>query len=232
MSPTGETSPGTTDAPAEKRGGCPWLSTWVVPVISILILSVCFISSILVTWRWDTKTQHEEQEKLSWLLRYLKEKSCVSEGQAGTEQVWMCCPKGWEPFQASCYYFSKDLMTWDDSERNCTEMGSHLVVINTRAEQDFIFTWANGTVTGHQRRNYCIGLTDQEKKRQWRWVDGTPYNNTAAFWRPGEPSHHTNENCAVMYVSGEQNEFVNRNWNNVPCSDTFHRICETAVLRF
>ncbi|CAM5081871.1 unnamed protein product, partial [Eretmochelys imbricata] len=70
--------------PAEKRGGCPWLSTWVVPVISILILSVCFISSILVTWRWDTRTRHKEHEKLSWLLRYLKEKTCVSEGQAGT----------------------------------------------------------------------------------------------------------------------------------------------------
>ncbi|EMP39685.1 C-type lectin domain family 4 member E, partial [Chelonia mydas] len=145
---------------------------------------------------------------------------------------WMCCPKGWEPFQASCYYFSKDLMTWDDSERNCTEMGSHLVVINTRAEQDFIFTWAKGTVTGHHRRNYFIGLTDQEKKGQWRWMNGTPYNNTAAFWRPGEPSHHTNENCVVMYVSAKQNAYGNRNWNNIPCSDTFHRICETAALRF
>ncbi|KAG6922766.1 C-type lectin domain family 6 member A, partial [Chelydra serpentina] len=54
-------------------------------------------------------------------------------------------------------------MTWDDSKRNCTGMGSHLVVINTGAEQDFIFTQVNGTVTNSQGMNYCIGLTHQEK---------------------------------------------------------------------
>uniref|UniRef100_A0A8C3FRX8 Uncharacterized protein n=2 Tax=Chrysemys picta bellii TaxID=8478 RepID=A0A8C3FRX8_CHRPI len=147
MSPAGETSPGTA-APAEKRGGCPCPSPWVIAVISILVLSACFISSILVTWRWDTRTRHEEQDKLSWLRRYPKEKTCVSE--AGKGQVWTCCPRGWELFQASCYYFSNDIMTWDDSERNCTGMDSHLVVINTGAEQDFIFTRVNGTVTGSE----------------------------------------------------------------------------------
>ncbi|XP_039376737.1 C-type lectin domain family 4 member D-like isoform X4 [Mauremys reevesii] len=194
MSPTGETSPGSA-APAEKRGCCPWLSPWVVAVISILILSSCFISSVL-------------------------------------EQVWTCCPSGWEPFQASCYYFSKDFMTWDDSERNCTGMGSHLVVINTEAEQDFIFTRVNGTVTGSEERNYCIGLTDKKKKGQWRWVDETPYNKTAAFWRPGEPNNEPSEYCAVMHVEGKQIKHGNRNWNDIACFKLYNRICETAALIF
>ncbi|XP_034617359.1 C-type lectin domain family 6 member A-like [Trachemys scripta elegans] len=217
-------------APAEKRGGCPCLSPWVVAVISILVLSTCFISSILVTWRWDTRTRHEEQDKLSWLRRYPKEKTCVSE--AGKGQVWTCCPRGWELFQASCYYFSNDIMTWDDSERNCTGMDSHLVVINTGAEQDFIFTRVNGTVTGSEGRNYCIGLTDKEKKGQWHWVDETPYNDTAAFWRPGEPNNDPSEYCAVMHVEGKQTKHGNRNWNDIACFKLYNRICETAALIF
>ncbi|KAK4829352.1 hypothetical protein QYF61_003279 [Mycteria americana] len=48
---------------------------------------------------------------------------------------WTCCPKGWKRFQGSCYYLSDDRMRWNESVQNCTGMGSHLVVINTEAEQ-------------------------------------------------------------------------------------------------
>lgn len=47
----------------------------------------------------------------------------------------MCCPKGWKRFQEKCYYLSTDRMSWLESEQNCTGMGSHLVVINSEAEQ-------------------------------------------------------------------------------------------------
>uniref|UniRef100_A0A8C3TQ68 Uncharacterized protein n=1 Tax=Catharus ustulatus TaxID=91951 RepID=A0A8C3TQ68_CATUS len=52
-----------------------------------------------------------------------------------TVDGWMCCPKGWRFFQASCYYLSPDTMSWAGSEQNCTGMGSQLVVINSKAEQ-------------------------------------------------------------------------------------------------
>uniref|UniRef100_A0A8C3FYV1 C-type lectin domain-containing protein n=1 Tax=Chrysemys picta bellii TaxID=8478 RepID=A0A8C3FYV1_CHRPI len=131
---------------------------------------------------------------------------------------------GWELFQASCYYFSNDIMTWDDSERNCTGMDSHLVVINTGAEQV--------TFTGSEGMNYCIGLIDKEKKGQWHWVDETPYNDTAAFWRPGEPNNDPSEYCAVMHVEGKQTKHGNRNWNDIACFKLYNRICETAALIF
>lgn len=51
------------------------------------------------------------------------------------EDSWKCCPEGWRRFQESCYYFSADQMPWDESQQNCSGMGSHLVVINTEAEQ-------------------------------------------------------------------------------------------------
>ncbi|KAK2537722.1 Clec4c [Columba guinea] len=47
----------------------------------------------------------------------------------------MCCPKGWKRFQESCYYLSDDKMGWAESKQNCTGMDSHLVVINSEAEQ-------------------------------------------------------------------------------------------------
>ncbi|XP_074839748.1 C-type lectin domain family 4 member A-like [Carettochelys insculpta] len=204
-----------------------WLP-WLIAAL-LLLLAVSLLIALIVA-QAGLRT-NESCEEYEMVRQYLKKRNCV-EGSQGKEQVWRCCPLGWEPFQASCYFFSNDTMTWDHSERNCTEMGSHLVVITTGAEQDFIFTWVNGTVTGTETKNYCIGLTDRENKNQWRWVDQTPYNYTAAFWRPGEPSPQNFEECTVMHVPGEQNAHGNRNWNNIPCTITCYRICETAALGF
>ncbi|KAF1478841.1 C-type lectin domain family 4 member D, partial [Eudyptula minor novaehollandiae] len=101
---------------------------------------------------------------------------------------WTCCPKGWKRFQKSCYYTSDDKMPWAESVQNCTGMGSHLVVINTKAEQ--LQQSRTGT-------NYYIGLRAQVVGR-WQWVDQTPYNETAAFWRTGEPSNVAVEKCVVI----------------------------------
>ncbi|NXA38235.1 CLC4D protein, partial [Eudromia elegans] len=103
---------------------------------------------------------------------------------------WMCCPKEWKLFQKSCYYISTDNMSWNDSRENCTRMGSHLVVIKTEAEQV-------SAGLREMTRNYYIGLSAQ-KVGEWHWVDQTPLNVTAAFWRAGEPSNVKSEKCVVI----------------------------------
>uniref|UniRef100_A0A8B9R8A5 C-type lectin domain-containing protein n=1 Tax=Anas platyrhynchos TaxID=8839 RepID=A0A8B9R8A5_ANAPL len=126
----------------------------------------------------------------------------------------LCCAEGWRPFQESCYYFSDDQMTWDKSQQNCSGMGSKLVVINTEAEQ-----------FKHERNGVIlyIGLRAQ-KVGQWRWADQTPYNESAAFWRPGEPSNKPAEMCVVMHQKAGLH-----NWNDVPCMTSSYWICETAA---
>ncbi|NXO40011.1 CLC4D protein, partial [Locustella ochotensis] len=110
---------------------------------------------------------------------------------------WTCCPKGWRFFQGSCYYLSLDTMSWAESEQNCTGMGSHLVVINSRAEQEFLFNLTKEKVTNIYETKYYIGLAAY-KSGQWQWVDQTPYENTATFWKPGEPNLLFAEKCAAI----------------------------------
>ncbi|NXE38104.1 CLC4D protein, partial [Ptilorrhoa leucosticta] len=103
---------------------------------------------------------------------------------------WMCCPKGWRFFQASCYFLSFDRMSWTESAQNCTGMGSQLVVINSKAEQV-------DKVTNIYETKYYIGLSAY-KNGQWLWVDQTPYEKTATFWKPGEPNLLFAEKCAAI----------------------------------
>ncbi|CAM5078989.1 unnamed protein product [Natator depressus] len=218
MSPTGKSSPGTA-GPTEERKLCRWLSPWVI-LVCVLVLKACVISGCMVTFLMGNPSC--EMHKA--LPQGSAEWHCVVGRDEGKGRVWTCCPLGWEPFQASCYYFSKDIMNWDDSERNCTGMGSHLVVINTGTEQDFISNYVKRTVIGIKVENYYIGLA-QQKKGQWHWLDLTPYNKTAVFWIPGEPNNLSVEKCVAVDTSQKEN----MNWNNFPCIIPSHRICETVA---
>ncbi|XP_016161236.1 PREDICTED: C-type lectin domain family 4 member D-like, partial [Ficedula albicollis] len=91
-------------------------------------------------------------------------------------RAWTCCPEGWRRFQRSCCFLSLARMNWAESEQNCSGMGSQLVVINSKAEQEFLFEQIKQPP---ERENFYIGLFEV-KVGQWQWVDKTPYNVTAA----------------------------------------------------
>ncbi|KAJ7313268.1 hypothetical protein JRQ81_004552 [Phrynocephalus forsythii] len=46
-----------------------------------------------------------------------------------------CCPKNWQSFQDSCYWFPGGSASWENAKRNCEEKNSHLVIINSPAER-------------------------------------------------------------------------------------------------
>ncbi|NXD46026.1 CLC4D protein, partial [Copsychus sechellarum] len=156
------------------------------------------------------------------LQQQFSEWKCDSGVAQGTDRGWTCCPKGWRRFQRSCYFLSTDKMNWAESEQNCTGIGSQLVVINSKAEQDFL---SKQLKQFQKKQNFYIGLF-LDKKGQWQWVDKTPYNVTAAFWRKGEPSSGLSESYTVIY-SLEQ---TLNNWSDVASVWNFSRICEAAAV--
>ncbi|XP_016161232.1 PREDICTED: C-type lectin domain family 4 member D-like [Ficedula albicollis] len=113
-------------------------------------------------------------------------------------------------------------MNWAESEQNCSGMGSQLVVINSKAEQEFLFKQIKQPP---QRKNFYIGLF-VDKEGQWQWVDKTPYNVTAAFWREGEPSDGRDENCTVIHNP----EKTLNNRDDMYLDGNHHHICEAAAL--
>ena len=65
-------------------------------------------------------------------------------------------------------------------------MNAHLLVINTKAEQDFVTQKLKTDFA------YYVGLSDRTLttgERHWQWVDQTPYNESATFWHEGEPNN-------------------------------------------
>ncbi|KAM6467773.1 uncharacterized protein PHA67_023415 [Liasis olivaceus] len=116
----------------------------------------------------------------------------------------------WRRFQTNSYYFSHPAEKWEMARKKCADVDSHLLIINSKKEQDFVI----------QNVEYSIwlGLNDAEEEGTWRWVDGSPLEK--GFWRQGEPSDSgtTGEDCAVLYKEG--------NWNDIHCDTKASFVCE------
>ncbi|XP_031239188.1 C-type lectin domain family 6 member A-like [Mastomys coucha] len=153
------------------NGVCWSLRLWSATVISILLLSTCFIVSCVVTYQFS---MDKPNRRLSELRSNHYNVTCFSEGTMVSDKVWNCCPKDWKPFGSHCYLVTRgtSLASWNKSEENCSRMGAHLLVIHSQEEQDFI----TGILRTHA--SYYIGLWDTGH-RQWRWVDQTPYEESA-----------------------------------------------------
>ncbi|XP_056338510.1 C-type lectin domain family 6 member A-like [Oenanthe melanoleuca] len=145
------------------------LNIWVFLMFALAI-KAAFVTICLVFLFWHSSDQPRA------LQQQFSEWKCDSAEPQGTDRGWMCCPEGWRRFQRSCYFLSLDTMNCAESEQNCTGMGSQLVVINSKAEQEFL---SEQIKQSPPRQNFYIGLIE-EKEGEWHWVDKTPYDVTAA----------------------------------------------------
>ncbi|XP_077871416.1 C-type lectin domain family 4 member A [Ictidomys tridecemlineatus] len=135
-------------------------------------------------------------------------------------KVWSCYPRNWKSFSSSCYFFSSDAKFWKESQENCSRMAAHLVVINSKEEQDFL------TQNMDKYAAYFVGLSDPECQGHWQWVDQTPYNQSATFWHPGELSH-SEEHCVIV---NHRLPSLRWGWNHIRCKDGQELVCEMMKI--
>ncbi|XP_049628459.1 C-type lectin domain family 4 member A [Suncus etruscus] len=125
---------------------------------------------------------------------------------------WSCCPENWMSFGSNCYFISTEETTWEKSKKNCEGMQAHLLVINSKEEQDFITKTVNKTT-------YFIGLLRSQDRSHWQWIDQTPFNTSISFWLPGEPND-INEPCGTLHFNNKWG------WNDLRCDRQHRSICK------
>ena len=97
--------------------------------------------------------------------------------------VLTVCPKNWVRFRNSCYEFFSKSVSSNAAKASCEAQGSHLVVINSRAENQ-----ALGSRVIHSSHHMHIGLhRDPKHQSRWLCVDGS--RPTFTNWRSGEPDN-------------------------------------------
>ncbi|XP_024135652.1 collectin-12 [Oryzias melastigma] len=125
------------------------------------------------------------------------------------------CPAEWVNYRNACYFFSKDMLSFDDAKAACQSKSASLVIINDLEEQKWLKTRTLG------KGYFWMALTDREEENAWRWLDGTEPAFTN--WKPGQPdnwghSHEAGEDCGGLIHEGL--------WNDFFCEDHISYICE------
>ncbi|XP_020143241.2 C-type lectin domain family 4 member C isoform X1 [Microcebus murinus] len=197
-----------------------WLQVkvWSVAVISISLLSACFVVSSVVTYSNSVYSKNKKLSKLQEYQQFYSSLTCVIGGKEVED--WSCCPTLWSSFQSSCYFISTVKQSWAEHWKNCSRMGADLAVISTEDEQDFI------TQNLNEESAYFMGLSDPEGQRHWQWVDRTPYNESATFWHSGEPNNPS-ERCVIVNFRHPSRQW---GWNDIDCHETEKSICEMTKI--
>ncbi|XP_004779785.1 C-type lectin domain family 12 member B isoform X2 [Mustela putorius furo] len=79
------------------------------------------------------------------------------------------CPKMWQWYQNSCYYFAtNEERTWTNSRKNCMDRNSTLVKIDSLEEKDFLKSQPLPTFSF-----FWLGLSWDPSRRSWVWEDGS-----------------------------------------------------------
>ncbi|XP_044135024.1 low affinity immunoglobulin epsilon Fc receptor-like [Bufo gargarizans] len=127
------------------------------------------------------------------------------------ETVCTRCPVGWSVIGSSCYFVSREEITWDSARNECYRMNSVLVMIKDKTESDSLKQLYN------INKRYWIGLRrDLNKVYIWKWLDGTQV--TFTNWAANEPNYHGKEEDCGETISGP--------WNDRPCSNKLFYICK------
>ncbi|XP_043944421.1 hepatic lectin-like [Protopterus annectens] len=163
---------------------------------------------------------HEQKKEMETVHIILRTMNASQQTYIASLDSWMQnsskrqnCNNGWECFQR-CYTFSNDSKNWNDARHACEEDNSHLIVIDSKLEQDVF----SQITTSH----YWIGLTDQQQEGIWQWVDGTSYDDGVKFWHTGNPDdYHNNEDCIELYHHDGKTL-----WNDSNCNRRQKWICE------
>ncbi|XP_036973174.1 macrophage mannose receptor 1 [Acanthopagrus latus] len=145
------------------------------------------------------------------------------------ERPYMCerplntiCAPGWHSFGGSCYWMVSNtdlLTTWHEAVTKCSDMGAHLLIINSQEEQFFI----NGNLPDFHQVNVpdiWIGLSDKDQDGSFNWVDKSKIE--FSNYGPGWPKNTANLwDCGQIFTGNYDGR-----WETTNCFKSHGYICE------
>ena len=96
------------------------------------------------------------------------------------ERCWFKCPKNWELYRESCYFFNPETSVnkFSDAVSTCNDLGGYLVEIESKPEDDYIINKVTGLAKS-VNVDYWIGAEDLDNDGNWIWHNsGNPVVST------------------------------------------------------
>ncbi|KAM6287946.1 C-type lectin domain family 12 member A-like isoform 2-T2 [Spheniscus humboldti] len=159
-------------------------------------------------------TKNELHANFSNMLQAIGNQLCL-EGEKDLKnngQNCVLCPANWKWEGGDmCYYYSKEMKSWEESHQFCSSQNSTLLVIKEAAKLELIEKNPRGT--------YWIGLSFRTEQKGWYWADNTAVTGEQKSWLK-----HVNHfpSCGYIYY----NTIYNKS-----CKEELYCICEKPTIQ-
>uniref|UniRef100_A0A8C6QAM5 CD209 antigen-like protein A n=1 Tax=Nannospalax galili TaxID=1026970 RepID=A0A8C6QAM5_NANGA len=185
--------------------GVPWL---LLLLFSLGLFSVLLLATLVQGKSGQGLTRVPPQQIPSSLEQIQQQLIQINASLVG---LYCPCPSDWELFQGSRYLFSWTLGSWQASVSACQDLGAHLVIVNSIAEQSFLNHC-------HIRKNELSSISLREDKRGfWLGWLSLMAGVVCSFWKEGEPNNDVDEDCVKLRED---------RWNDSTCTAQNFWVCE------
>uniref|UniRef100_A0A4W5QWT3 C-type lectin domain-containing protein n=2 Tax=Hucho hucho TaxID=62062 RepID=A0A4W5QWT3_9TELE len=235
--PFTERDPGNSDPtpPVGSKATIPEGGSGRVPVVTLVCVCVLLLGlAITLGVLFQRELLSSELQDCKANLTRVKDLLATIQGNQKSCNTSQRCSPGWEFYNGSCYYFSNDKLTWEQSQYACIRDGGHLVIIESQLEQEFIIMKLVGATNFDN--SPWIGLTDEKQEGVWVWMDNTSLDDSVQFWNPNTEANPTRpepndwspgEDCARM---GQTCSSQIQCWFDFACDRPCKRICESRAV--
>lgn len=107
------------------------------------------------------------------------------------------CPPTWVSHENSCYLFSTTLYSWNESKRQCSQLGSYLLKIDSSEELKFIVK----EMSSSPLHSFWIGLSRTQTEGPWLWEDGSIFSSELFQIRSTATQGNSFHHCVWMHTS-------------------------------
>ncbi|XP_036924281.1 C-type lectin domain family 7 member A isoform X2 [Sturnira hondurensis] len=123
------------------------------------------------------------------------------------------CPPTWVAHENSCYLFSTTLYSWNESKRQCSQLGSYLLKIDSSEELDFIVK----ELSSYPHDSFWTGLSRTQTEGPWLWEDGSIFSPELFQIRSTATQENSLHHCVWVHMAVVYDQ---------QCSIPSHSICE------
>ncbi|XP_036157260.1 C-type lectin domain family 7 member A isoform X2 [Myotis myotis] len=106
------------------------------------------------------------------------------------------CPPNWIAHENSCYLFGTSLNSWNGSKRQCSQLDSYLLKIDSSKELEFIVK----QVSSQPVKSFWIGLSRPQAEGPWLWEDGSKFSPNLFEIRSTVTQENSSHNCVWIHV--------------------------------
>ncbi|XP_025735665.1 C-type lectin domain family 7 member A isoform X1 [Callorhinus ursinus] len=193
-------------------------------ILCLLILVIAVILGTRAIWRSNSgsnplknsfpsrnKENHSQPTQSSLEDHVAPTKALTTTGAFSSS-----CPPNWIIHKNNCYLFSTSLASWNRSKRQCSQLHSNLLKIDSAEELEFIVR----QMSFQPDNSFWIGLSRHQTEGPWLWEDGSTFSSNLFQIRSTETQENSSHSCVWIHLSIIYNQL---------CSVPSYSICEKKL---